>query len=75
MKYIDLRERTRDNFLEIILKKDIEIIRLNNIINELEKWLKERVEKLDIYGYDDDIFNGIELALQKLKELKGENNV
>jgi hypothetical protein len=45
------------------------------IINELEKWLKERLEKLDIYGYDDDVFNGIELVLQKLKELKGENNV
>ena len=50
-------------------KKEIE--RLNNIINELEKWLEERLEKLDIYGYDDDVFNGIELALQKLKELKG----
>ena len=45
--------------------------RLNNIINELEKWLEERLDKLDINGYDDDVFNGIELALQKLKELKG----
>ena len=50
-----------------------EIERLNNIINELEKWLEERLEKLDINGYDDDVFNGIELALQKLKELKGNN--
>jgi hypothetical protein len=50
-------------------KKEIE--RLNNIINELEKWLEERLEKLDINGYDDDVFNGIELVLQKLKELKG----
>ena len=42
-----------------------------NIINELEKWLEERLEKLDINGYDDDVFNGIELALYKLQELKG----
>ena len=47
-----------------------EIERLNNIINELEKWLEERLEKLDINGYDDDVFNGIELALNKLKELR-----
>ena len=45
------------------------------IINELEIWLKERLEKLDINGYDDDVFNGIELALQKLKELKGSNRI
>lgn len=49
----------------------IEIERLTNIINELEIWLKERLEKLDINGYDDDVFNGIELALHKLQELKG----
>ena len=48
-----------------------EIERLNNIINELEKWLEERLDKLDIIGYDDDVFNGIELALHKLQELKG----
>ena len=45
------------------------------IINELEIWLKERLDKLDINGYDDDVFNGIELALQKLKELKGSNRI
>ena len=61
---------------EVMLEKQLkekeeEIERLNNIINELEKWLEERLDKLDINGYDDDVFNGIELALQKLKELKG----
>ena len=55
---------------EYIRQKQI-IERLNNIINELEKWLEERLDKLDINGYDDDVFNGIEIALQKLKELKG----
>ena len=43
-----------------------------NIINELEKWLEERLDKLDIIG-DDDIYMALELALQKLKELKGSN--
>ena len=54
--------------------KDKEIERLNNIINELEKFLEARLNKLDIVGYDDDIFNGIELALGKLQELKGDKN-
>ena len=54
-----------------IKEQDKEIERLNNIINELEKWLEERLEKLDISGYDDEIFAGIELALEKLQELKG----
>jgi len=53
--------------LKLVLE---EIERLNNIINELEKWLEERLDKLDINGYDDDVFNGIELALHKLQELK-----
>ena len=29
------------------------------------------IDMLDINGYDDDVFNGIELALHKLQELKG----
>lgn len=52
-------------------KLRVENSRSNNIINELEKWLEERLDKLDINGYDDDVFNGIELALYKLQELKG----
>ena len=52
-------------------EKGKEIERLNNIINSLENWLEERLEKLDINGFDDDIFNGLEFALNKLRELKG----
>ena len=62
----------RNLYLNRQLKeKDKEIERLNNIINSLENWLEERLEKLDINGFDDDIFNGLEFALNKLKELKG----
>lgn len=46
---------------------------LKNIINELEKWLKDNIE----YG-DDDYYDmkamGVESALNKLKELKEVNN-
>ena len=56
---------------ELTMKEHIKVEKLNNIINELENWLKERLEKLDIVGYDDDIFNGIEIVLDKLQEIKG----
>ena len=76
-KCYDNYERPADNYVDLEIEysnekeKDKEIERLNNIINELEKWLEERLERLDIVGYDDDIFNGIELVLRKLQELKG----
>ena len=54
MKYIDLRERTRDNFLEIIAKKDIEIIRLNNIINKAIEYHDNCINNLlDLDKIDD----------------------
>jgi len=45
--------------LEALDDKDKEIERLNNIINELEKWLKEN----NLYNTNDNILN-------KIKELK-----
>ena len=79
MATIDLKLKTYDQLV-------FEITRLNtdkylleqklqqkeNIINELEKWLEERLEKLDIVG-DDDIYMALEIALNKLQELKGSN--
>lgn len=48
-----------------------ELERYKNIIDELEKWLEDNIE----YG-DDDYYDmksaGVESALNKLKELKGE---
>ena len=46
-------------------EKDQEIERLNNIINELEKYLIEQVER----SYSNDYDN----VLDKLDELKGSN--
>ena len=50
------------------LNKELE--RLNNIINELEKWLKEEYE-----GTIFDYHNAIEDVLDKLQELKGSDKV
>lgn len=47
-------------------KLEIENIRLNNIINKLEKWLKEEHEN----GYEVYYLMAIQDTLDKLKELK-----
>ena len=53
-------------FIKIDKQKD-EIARLNNIINELEKWLKENVnDKNDLYFQ---VVRKIDI-LDKLKDLK-----
>ena len=60
-------------------KKDKEIERLNNIINELEKWVVESIEKytedyLD-WKYDRNVYlagsKKLQNVLDKLQELKG----
>ncbi len=70
-KQIELLVKDDERSQQTIINQRQEIERLTNIISELEKWLEERLDKLDINGYDDDVFNGIELALHKLQELKG----
>lgn len=70
-KEIERLKEEKESWKRVATKNFNEAEDYKSIINELEKWLKERLEKLDINGYDDDVFNGIELVLQKLKELKG----
>ena len=64
---------------EVEEEKDKEIGRLNNIINELEKWLGESIEKhtedyLD-WKYDRNVYlagsKKLQNVLDKLQELKG----
>lgn len=50
--------------LNIAIKQQKEIERLKNIINELEKWVKERIDNVKYNDYDD--------MLDKLNELKEE---
>ena len=60
------------NYVEqIISEKDKEIERLNNIINELEKWLKEYKKQCKKYDSNSTI-GVINCILNKLKELKGD---
>ena len=57
---------------EIFNIKDKEIERLNNIINELEKFLKISSEKddYDLTEYNKGVNNAYNYTLDKLKELK-----
>ena len=63
-------EEIHDWLVDENMKKDKEIERLNNIINELERYIKEE------YIYDDigmKIFDASKLQ-DKLKELKGDSS-
>ena len=39
MKYIDLRERTKEDILQIVMEKNIEIERLHSIIKEVREYV------------------------------------
>ena len=54
-------------------EKDKEIERLNNIINELEKWFENmNIEKLATFDdYDIGQYNAYKKVIDKLQELKG----
>ena len=67
--YTKTRCRELEETIENTLK---EIERLNNIINELEKWLVEWREMLDCPDfYEEGIIDCINDTLTKLQELKG----
>jgi len=57
---------------EVIKDQHNEIERLNNIINELEKFLKINSEKddYDLTEYNKGVNNAYNYTLDKLKELK-----
>lgn len=61
-----------NEYCDEIMEANEEIDRLNNVINELEKWL---VEHIDEYrNMEQDAMFEFGLVLGKLKELKGEKN-
>ena len=52
-----------------------EVVRLGNVINELEKWLIEYRIFIDIPDYyEEGIIDCLDEVLDKLKELKEKNN-
>ena len=73
-------ENLLNGLLNKLEEKDNEIERLNNIIDELEKWLKEQYEFIDTISEFPTIkeiqqeylimLNDYENVLNKLKELK-----
>lgn len=56
--------------IKTIEKQEEEIQRLNNIIEELEKWIKEN----DLGQYRTENVVDVDELLDKLKELKGGKN-
>ena len=63
-----------------MINKDKEIERLNNIINELEKWLKykkEQMEEFELYKRKEtgafwySTMGNIETFIERIQELKG----
>ena len=71
-QYIEIQELNKARKFDIEYNKYLqkEIVRLNNIINELERYINEE------YIYDElgmKIFDASKLQ-DKLQELKGENN-
>ena len=62
------------NYDKKLMEANAEIERLNNIINELEKWLVEWREMLDCPDfYEEGIIDCINDTLTNLQELKGED--
>ena len=68
--YKDYLTYTDSQKYNILIKREEEIERLNNIINELENYIKERCWK-DEWGVES-IY--VKTLLNKLKELKGSDS-
>ena len=62
----------REKAIQQLVLQHNEITRLNNIINELEKFLKINSEKddYDLTEYNEGVNNAYNYTLDKLKELK-----
>lgn len=67
----------KDELIDEILKDEEEIERLNNIINELEKWLDEEYQYADKHIFPGSMagvaMGQINRTKNKLHELKGED--
>ena len=62
------KDKVINDLLSRIAKLEYEVERLDNIINELEKWLDKK-EKLTFNSWN----KGIHEVQRKLQELKGSN--
>ena len=72
LKEIENLHKIIDGMIDNEEEYCLENNRLNNIINELEKWLKKEIFDLNgDYDYEG-VVSGYENVLNKLQELKGE---
>ena len=82
-------QELKDNALKMYDEGQQEIERLNNIINEIEKWLESEIKRLnDIrkgkgskikpygeeYNHYSTMISGYKYCLDKLQELKGDDS-
>ena len=65
---------TYNDYWSKMREKDIEIERLNNIINELEKGIKENIEELEEHQLSRDRIDEDKEILRFLQELKGDGD-
>ena len=70
---VDQLEEPARNLFYAIMKIASERDRLNNIINELEKWLGSKTPYFRENDYDIGQWNGYVDCKNKLQELKGED--
>lgn len=79
-EYLEDNVIDEDNAVDIIDGQQEEIERLNNIINELEKWLKykkEQMEEFELYKRKEtgafwySTMGNIETFIERIQELKG----
>ena len=83
---MDSKDKVINDLLSRIAKLEYEVERLNNIINELEKWLKSEIKRIEelqnpakskIKPYGEEynnytlIIGAYDNVLDKLDELKG----
>ena len=72
ISFIDFTNMSDEEKYKLLNSKDYEIERLNNIINEFDKWLDEESEKTILStGH----LTCLMMCKSKLQELKGDNNV
>ena len=74
ISFIDFTNMSEEKKYNLLNEKDKEIERLNNIINELEKWLKEKQDLTCGCGITPEYIYAYENCLEKLQELKGDSS-
>ena len=72
---IEMSVQNQKTILKYISEQHKEIERLNNIINELEKWLKDYIKLFDKPDMlEEQTLEDLKEVLGKLQELKGDSN-